>query len=259
MRRLTVNDGEAFVRGLYAVLRAASKDETKPSLTAIRVQPEEDGGLLLVATDTHRLAFARLPAAAVGWRRNLRPFHIQARALRRDLRVSHASVERLDFEGEDLVFAGDSELLLSTPLVETDCYPDWSRIPKDSFAGSVRCVADDMEATIRDLREHKPEAERLTFEFGSGKSRRVGIVCEEWGEERSSKPIATHRRYVEASIRLGEGAARAICLNSQYLLDGLRPLRGEVARLRFDGKLDVFRLDGGPGSWFEWYQMPMQR
>jgi DNA polymerase III subunit beta len=216
--RVSVADGPAvtlpasdLLSALEQVVRAASKDESRPILTGVRLEPSEAGGVRMVATDSYRLALRDVPAA------DLLPAErkvlIPSKALDQLTKVcggaEHLSVQL----GErDVTFSGKG-VSLTTRLIEGE-FPNYRQLIPASHPNRLTVG----KATLLDA------IKRVKLLAGDSKNIRLGLradgvelmsVSQEWGQA---------SELVDAAYN---GAEFIVAFNPDYLADGIGAIAGD--------------------------------
>jgi DNA polymerase-3 subunit beta len=214
--------GDVFTEAVAQVGIAASRDETLPILTGIRMELEGET-LTLMATDRYRLALRTLPwrpAAPDGSAVAL----VRARTLNDVAKALGASADvTLSLSSP----AGSSELIgfeaggrRTTSLLVDGDYPKVrSLFPETSPTHAVVHTATLAEAVRRvALVAERNTPVRLTFTDGA-----VTLEAGQGEDAQASEAVEGHLTGEELSI----------AFNPQFLLDGLGALHHPYARLAF--------------------------
>lgn len=239
-----------FAEVVSQVTVAASKDETLPLLTGVRVEIEDDK-LTFLATDRYRLAMREIswhPASA----------SISAVALVRSRTLSDVA-KALTSGGEvSIALSQDSSLIgfeaggrRTTSLLVDGDYPQVRRLfPDETNTHAIVSASALVEAVKRvALVAERNTSIRLTFSEGQ-------LLLEAGqGEDAQASEV------IEASLT-GEEIATAF--NPSFLLDGLGALHDPFVRLEFThpGKPVVLSgqesVDGEADSSFRYLLMPIR-
>ncbi|WP_432503964.1 DNA polymerase III subunit beta [Kineococcus arenarius] len=212
--------GSEFTEAVAQVTVAASRDETLPILTGVRLEIE-GGRLTLLATDRYRLAVRELR-----WNPSTPDFTtaalVRARTLSdvaRSLGGTSTLRMALADGGSDLIgFSADGRQ--STSLLVDGEYPKVRALfPAESPTHAVVSTAALAEAVKRvALVAERNTPVRLRFEDG--------VLSLEAGQGEDAQATEA----LEASLM---GEPIAIAFNPQFLLDGLGALSAPYARLSF--------------------------
>ena len=213
--------GSVLKRGLQRVTPAASSDEARPVLTGITVHTHE-GALFIAATDSYRLAEARLVKT-----KDTINLLVPASAMHDLLRILGDGDDEVSVVHDDqqvLFKVNDIELV--TRLIEGN-YPDYRKLIPQSFA---------VTATLK--RSELMNITKVSSLFARESAGSITINADSAAGSVSIRSIAS---------QLGENTASAngvisgdgdITLNSRYLLDALHALSGDDVLLGFNGKLE---------------------
>lgn len=213
-------DGTVLQQAVTQVTAAASRDETLPILTGVRVEIQ-GSHISLLATDRYRLALREL-----SWKPTVAD--VEAIALLRaktlsdtakalgsaDVRVSLSSGKGIDLMGFE------SGGLVTTSLLMDGDYPQVRRLfPESSPITAVVKTTDLIEAARRvSLVAERNSSVRLAFTDGD-----VTLDAGQTDDAQASESL-------ECTL---EGEEITVAFNPQYLLDGLNALSSEYVRLGF--------------------------
>src|SRR5690554_3288016 len=213
-------DGGEFQRAVAQVTVAASKDETLPILTGIRVEIE-GSDISLLATDRYRLALRELT-----WKPSVADTStvalVRSRTLAdtaKALGAGDVTVALSSGQGVDLIGFEAAGLTTTSLLMDGD-YPQVRRLfPEESPITAVVKTTELIEATRRvSLVAERNSSVRLAFSDGE-----VTLDAGQSDDAQASEAL-------ECEL---EGDAITVAFNPQYLLDGLGALSTEYVRLGF--------------------------
>lgn len=213
-------DGGDFQRAVAQVTVAASKDETLPILTGIRVEIE-GSNISLLATDRYRLALRELT-----WKPSVADTSavalVRSRTLAdtaKALGAGDVTVALSSGQGVDLIGFEAAGLTTTSLLMDGD-YPQVRRLfPEESPITAVVKTTELIEATRRvSLVAERNSSVRLAFAEGE-----VTLDAGQSDDAQASEAL-------ECQL---EGDAITVAFNPQYLLDGLSALSTEYVRLGF--------------------------
>jgi DNA polymerase-3 subunit beta len=234
--------GSLLKRSLQQVVFAASSDETRPVLTGVLIKTI-DGKLVMVATDSYRLAEKQL-----GPQKQAIDLLIPASALHDLLRIIGDTDEevRVTHNEQQVLFqVGDIELV--TRLVE-GAYPDYQKLIPETFT---------TQATLK--RADLVNVTKVSSLFARESAGSVTIEVDEKSKQLSIRSVAS---------QLGENTATAttskvtgsssITLNSRYLLDALGVMNGEDVTFGFNGKLEPTLLQSPDNPDYRHVIMPLK-
>ncbi|WP_062381121.1 DNA polymerase III subunit beta [Demequina pelophila] len=213
-------DGSLLQQAVAQVTSAASRDETLPILTGVRVEIEGEH-ISLLATDRYRLALRELTWAPT-------KTDISAVALVRAKTLSdtakalgagEVSVALTTGEGVDLIGFEAGGLVTTSLLMDGD-YPAVRRLfPESSPIKATVRTADLIEATRRvALVAERNSSVRLAFAEGE-----VTLDAGQTDDAQASEALT-------ASL---DGEAITVAFNPTFLLDGLNALGTEFVQLGF--------------------------
>lgn len=239
-------DGDELATAVGQVSLAASRDDTMPMLTGVRIEFDGDT-ITLAATDRYRLALREL-----AWRpdpgRSLDPIVVRGKTLAdltRPLAGCEVSVA-LDDALTMIGFAGAGRRS-TTPLLAGD-YPDYRKaLPTESHTMVTMPTADFIEAVKRvKLVADRPHT-TIQMDFADGEAfMRAGS-----GED------ARATEGVECSL---SGDPLTIAFNPEYLLDGLTAVDSDQVRIAMteSRRLAVFSPEGEDAPEYRYLLMPVR-
>jgi DNA polymerase-3 subunit beta len=228
-------DGGTFLQAAERVLRAASRDDSRPVLTGVLVE-FADGVLTMAATDSYRMA-VRTTKLEGGPPEQLTAI-VPARALSDLIRISSA----LGGEGleivveENQVLFGTADVWLGARRIEGQ-FPEFRRLLPEAFEHEVtlpRAEFADVIARVEVLAGRSPL--RLAFTPGE---LTVSAQTQEVGEGRESLPCDFRGEPLE------------IGFNPAFLREGVESVPGETVVLKLISPLRPGLLTGGTDDY--WY------
>jgi len=213
-------DGATFQHAVQQVSIAASRDETLPILTGVRIEIE-GAHISLIATDRYRLALRELP-----WKPSKPDISsialVRAKTLSETAKALGAGDVLLALssgEGVDLIGFEAGGLTTTSLLMDGDYPPVRRLFPDESPITATVKTSDLVEATRRvALVTDRNSSVRLSFAEGE-------VVLEAGQTEDAQASEA-----LEATI---EGGEITVAFNPQYLLDGLGALGSEYVQFGF--------------------------
>jgi DNA polymerase-3 subunit beta len=210
--------GAAFAEAVAGVAIAASRDDTLPVLTGIKMEFDDDL-ITMAATDRYRLAMRELPwQPAV--RGNAAQILVRAKTLL-DLARPLAGVDEVELalDGtQSLIGVTGGGRRSTTPVLDGE-FPDYRKLmPAESSAVAVLATADLIESVKRvKLVVDRPNTP-IQLDFADGEVLlRAGA-----GEDAHATEI------LECELT---GDPIKIAFNPEYLLEGLAALHGPTAQL----------------------------
>lgn len=213
-------DGSALQQAVAQVTAAASRDETLPILTGVRVEIE-GSHISLLATDRYRLALRELE-----WKPTKSDIStvalVRAKTLAdtaKALGAGEVTVALSSGQGMDLIGFEAGGLVTTSLLMDGD-YPAVRRLFPDSSPVKATVKTSDLiEATRRvALVAERNSSVRLAFAEGE-----VTLDAGQSDDAQAS----------EALTATLDGDAITVAFNPQYLLDGLSALGTEYVQLGF--------------------------
>lgn len=207
---------------LQQTIVAASNDETRPVLTGVFFHGTEAGKLIVVATDSYRLAEAEVMPL-----KDEVEMLVPVSAMQELLRVVG------DFEGEIEITHDDQQVLfragdieLVARLIEGN-YPKYGSLIPSKFATSV------------DLpRTELLNIAKVSSLFARENAGSITVEVDEAQQVLSIQSIASQLGENTASAKGKVKGSGSITINSRYLLDALHVLGGDKVTFSFNGKLE---------------------
>lgn len=243
---------DEFADAINQVTVAASKDDTLPLLTAVRMEIEGEK-MTLMSTDRYRLAMRELtwqpanPSVEVSALVRARTLHEVARSLATGGAVDVA----LSDEGSSKLIGFEAGGRRTTSTLVDGEYPPVRRLfPAQSPITTVVATAPLIDAVKRvSLVAERNTPVRLSFSDGQ-------VILEAGAGDEAQASEA-----LEAKL---DGDDLVVGFNSGFLLDGLNALGAEFARMTFTDSIKPAvmsgqdSLDGSPSSDYKYLIMPMR-
>jgi DNA polymerase-3 subunit beta len=207
---------------LQQVIIAASSDETRPVLTGVYFHSNDKKKLIIVATDSYRLAEAEV--MNIDQEINLL---VPVSAMQELLRVISdfdGKVEVIHDDQQVLFRAGDIELVAR--LIEGN-YPKYGSLIPSKF-----------ETTVTTQRSELVNITKVSSLFARENAGSITVVVDEDSQTLSIHSIASQLGENTASLKGKIKGSGSITLNSRYLMDALHVLSGENIIFSFNGKLE---------------------
>lgn len=234
---------QAFVDTAMQVSGSASRDETRPVLTAIHVSATGNQ-LRMVATDSYRLSVKETTLeSAIGT-----PFeaNIPARALEELARITHAGEDdalRISITQNQIVFVL-GQVVLSSRLID-GTFPNDRQLVPETFEHQLRISAPEMRDAVRriSLLTQKNAPIRLAFTTGE---LTVSAQTPDIGEAHEALPVP----FGGESLEIG--------FNPEYLRDGLDSINDDDVIVKLSSPLSPGLLESGDGSGFQYLIMPIR-
>jgi DNA polymerase-3 subunit beta len=237
--RITVEAGP-FADASLQVARAASRDEARPVLTGVLMEVSREG-VVMVATDSYRLAVRDLVATADGETRAIIPERALTEAGRAATTDEKAQIEA--FVDESQVAFRIGQLTLTSRLIEGE-FPNYRQLLPDSQESRLTVSRQQLLDAVRRVGLLARDTTPVRMEFNA-----LGVKLSS-----SSPDLGQAVETVEARY---EGEDLTVAFNPQYLADGLTAAHGESVRLDVrDGlKPGIVR---GEGDEFTYLVMPVR-
>lgn len=243
---------DVFAEAISQVTVAASKDDTLPLLTGVRMEVSGEK-MTLMSTDRYRLAMRELtwhpanPGAELTALVRARTLHEVARSLSTGSAVDIALSEEA---GAHLIGFESAGRRTTSTLVDGDYPPVRRLFPDSSPITAVVATAPLIDAVKRvSLVAERNTPVRLSFSEGQ-----VALEAGAGDDAQASEVL-------EADLR---GEELVVGFNSGFLLDGLGALGSDFARLTFTDSIKPSvmsgqeSLEGAPESSYKYLIMPMR-
>ncbi len=233
-------DAGAFADAVGQVARAASRDEARPVLTGVLVEVSREG-VVLVATDSYRLAVRDLVASADREAKAIVP----ERAL-----VEAGRAAGADEKGTITIFVDDAqvafrmgELTLTSRLIEGE-FPNYRQLLPEAHESRLTASRQQLLDAVRRVGLLARDTTPVRIEFNA-----LGVKLSS-----SSPDLGQAVETVEARY---EGEDLTVAFNPQYLADGLTACQGETVRLDVRDGLKPGVLHGEADA-FTYLVMPVR-
>ncbi len=198
------------------VVRAASRDETRPVLTGVLLRVSDEG-ITMVATDSYRLAVKQTPLEAPP--AEPREAIVPARAMQEAARLVGATkateVEVALTESQALFRIGGARL--TSRLIDGQ-FPDYRQLVPERFDHEVVFERAELLGVLTRIGVLAQRSTPLRLSFAPGQVT-VSAVSEQLGEGRESIPVPF------------EGEPLEIGFNAEFLRDGVDTIEGDEVRL----------------------------
>jgi DNA polymerase-3 subunit beta len=211
--RITAEAGP-FAEAVGQVARGASRDEARPVLTGVLLEVSREG-VVMVATDSYRLAVRDLVASADGEARAIVPERAMSEAGRAASADEKASVEV--FVDESQVSFRIGGLTLTSRLIEGEFPPYRSLLP-EGHESRLTISRQQLLDAVRRVGLLARDTTPVRIEFNA-----LGVKLSS-----SSPDLGQAVETVEARF---EGEDLTVAFNPQYLADGLTAATGETVRV----------------------------
>lgn len=214
---------DQVIESFTKVAVAASLDESRPVLAGV-VLRNQSGELILAATDSYRLAEAKLSGVKADDFAVILPLRTVQEILRLVGAITEA--QDIDFEfGKSEAQVTIDSVQLVTRLIDGN-FPNYQQIIPDQFGTTIRCARNElMQAAKLAGIFARESAHTITMKVMSDKLL-LHAEAAQVGENTS-----------EVSIQLN-GAEAEISLNVRFLIDALNVIPTEEVELKLNDKLD---------------------
>jgi DNA polymerase III subunit beta len=230
----------AFAESISQVGRAASRDEARPVLTGVLLEVSREG-VVMVATDSYRLAVRDLVATATGEARAIVPERAMSEAGRAAAADEKGTVEI--FVDESQVSFRIGALTLTSRLIEGE-FPNYRALLPEATESRLTVSRQQLLDAVRRVGLLARDTTPVRLEFNA-----LGVKLSS-----SSPDLGQAVETVEARY---EGEDLTVAFNPQYLADGLTAATGETVRLDVRDGLKPGVVHG-EGDEFTYLVMPVR-
>ncbi|MEA2555858.1 MAG: polymerase subunit beta, partial [Actinomycetota bacterium] len=230
----------AFAEAVNQAARAASRDEARPVLTGVLVEVSREG-VVLVATDSYRLAVRDLVATASGETKAIVPERALTEA-GRAAATDEKGTMQIHVDESQISFK-IGQLTLTSRLIEGE-FPNYRQLLPEQHESRLTISRQQLLDAVRRVGLLARDTTPVRIEFNA-----LGVKLSS-----SSPDLGQAVETVEARY---EGEDLTVAFNPTYLADGLTAAVGESVRLDVrDGlKPGVVR---GDGDEFTYLVMPVR-
>jgi DNA polymerase-3 subunit beta len=230
----------AFAEAVGQVARAASRDEARPVLTGVLLEVSREG-VMLVATDSYRLAIRELVATAGGEAKAIVPERALSEAGRAAAALEKGDIEI--FVDESQVSFEIGQLTLTSRLVEGE-FPNYRQLVPEAYESRLTASRQQLTDAVRRVGLLARDTSPVRMEFNA-----LGVKLSSSSPDLGQAVEAVEARY--------EGEEITAAFNPHYLADGLAAASGESVRVEVrDGlKPGVVR---GESDDFTYLVMPVR-
>lgn len=238
---------------ISSTIFAISAEESRFTLNGALLILKETG-LVMVATDGHRLALVERPLALPGLADSYRALLPKKAMSEIQKLASDDSSKQIEFSGNEnhLFFRIDKRLLLSRKL--TGNFPDYERVLPKEHLHTVILQRDEFKAAIERVAQFADERSRAIRVQALKGELKVHSSISETGESEETIPV----EYSGADTEIG--------FNAQYLLDFLRSVDQSEVEFHFKdsnsaGELRPHHAEesvGQSGIVYRYVVMPMR-
>lgn len=233
---------ERFIAAAERVVRAASRDETRPVLTGVLVRIGPDG-LTMAATDSYRLAVRTVPldSPPAEPQEAIVPARAVAEAARLAAQAKEGDVEIALTDSQATIRCAG--VRMTTRLIDGQ-FPDYRQLIPAEFEQEVRLDRAEFLAVLTRIGVLAQRTSPLRLSFEQGQLT-VATVSDQVGEGRESMPAP----YAGEPMEIG--------FNADFLREGVDGLDGDEVRL---GLISPLRpgLLRGEGDDYRYLLMPIR-
>lgn len=215
---------DAIEKELRSVVFAASQDLSRPVFSGVLIKPEKDG-LLLVATDAHRLSQRLIKSQSVKKSGLKEPIIVSARAIRA-LLAGKGNEEISVFvshKNNQVVFSSGDRTLVGR-LLEGE-FPQYEKIIPQDFSVKAEFDKNEMEEALKISSIFARDSANIV-RFSLSKNKITVSSSGDTGQDSVD---------VEAKI---EGEENEIAFNGRYVLDFLANIDSEKIKFEMSGPLN---------------------
>lgn len=219
---------QAFAEGVGQVARAASRDEARPVLTGVLMEANREG-LVIVATDSYRLAVKELSASADGEAKALVPERALTEAGRAAAGQEKGEVELVIGDAQVVFRVGS--LRLTSRLIDGE-FPNYRQLLPEPAENKLTAGRQELLEAVRRVGLLARESSPVRFELNV-----LGVRLTSASPDLGEAVEAVEAKYEGEEITaafnpgyLGDGLSGAVSDRvSLELRDGLKPalVRGE--------------------------------
>jgi DNA polymerase III subunit beta len=221
---------QTFAQTVERVVKAASRDETRPVLTGVLVSAS-GRELRMVATDSYRLSVKE--TALESDLKEQFEANVPARALQEVSRiVRETGAEKVSAESrENQIVFGVDGTVVSSRMIEGQ-FPNYRQLLPETYEHELKLDKAEFLAVVRrvGLMAQRNAPLRLTFEKGSVA---VSAQTADVGEASESLPVVY------------DGDRLEIGFNPQFLQDGIESIEGDELTLKLISPLRPGLLEAG--------------
>ncbi|MEO8422550.1 MAG: DNA polymerase III subunit beta [Actinomycetota bacterium] len=233
-------EAAAFAEAIGQVGRGASRDEARPVLTGVLLEVSREG-VVMVATDSYRLAVRDLVASASGEAKAIVPERAMSEAGRAAGADEKSTVEI--FIDESQVSFKIGTLTLTSRLIEGE-FPNYRQLLPEATESRLTVSRQQLLDAVRRVGLLARDTTPVRMEFNA-----LGVKLSS-----SSPDLGQAVETVEARY---EGEDLTVAFNPQYLADGLTAATGETVRLDVRDGLKPGVVHG-EGDEFTYLVMPVR-
>jgi DNA polymerase-3 subunit beta len=234
--------GAVLSEALRQVTRAASRDDARPILTGVRLEPL-DGGLRLVATDSYRLGLRDLPGQQVLPEGSA--VLVPAKALGELERLLGEGSVRIHISEREATFAlGD--VTITTRLIEGE-FPNYRQLLPSGYPNRLTVGKDGFLEAVKRV--------RLVTQGRDGSPIRLSLSSERVELNATAQDVGEAHELIDAKY---EGEEMTVAFNPEFLLDGASVVDGDEIVLETLDPLKPAMLKSAGSDDFVYLLMPVR-
>lgn len=214
------------------VVFAASQDASRPVFSGVLVK-QEKGGLLMVATDAHRLSLKKEVSVISAERRLLEPIIVSARTLRSLINnKDDKDVDVFVSKKNNQIIFTQGDVTLVGRLIEGE-FPSYEKIIPSDFSTKTSFAKNEMQTALK-----------ICSVFARDSANVIKLAIKKDKVVVSANSPTVGENMVEIGAKL-IGEENEIAFNGRYLLDLLANLDEETMTFEMTGPLNpgVFKTD----------------
>ena len=234
-------DAAALSGALHQVVRAASRDDSRPILTGVLLSAEATG-LRLVATDSYRLALRDLPGTS--FLAEGQHVLVPARALGELGRLlSTVSQVTVGLSATEATF-DTGATRLTTRLIEGE-FPSYEKLIPSDYPHRLTVAKEPFVEAVRRVKLLAREATPVRLSLGADLVELTAVT----------QDVGQAREEVDAKY---EGNDMVVAFNPEYLVEGVEAVAGDEVRLETLDALKPATLRPVDTSDFLYLLMPVR-
>lgn len=235
-------DGKLLSDALRQVVPAASRDDARPILTGVQLEPTDEG-VRLVATDSYRLSLRDLHGEHVvsGEESVLVP----AKALGELQRLLGEGEVTITVSERDASFALD-DVRITTRLIEGE-FPNYRQLLPSDYKNRLTVAREPFIEAVKRV--------RLVAQSKDGAPVRLRMSSEKVELTASAQDVGEAHELIDAKY---EGEEMTVAFNPEFLLDGATVTDGEELSLETTDPLKPATIQGVGGGDFLYLLMPVR-
>lgn len=233
-------DREIFTSMIKQTIFATSKDESKGSLTALKVEIE-DGTATIVAVDGFRLAVRKEPVEETA----SFEFLVPGETMEEVSRISNESPDIKISLGESMSSFLMGDVTVFTRLHDPKTFVDWKRLIPTDFT----TVSDIEVASL------KGSMERVSIFAENSSNSLVKFAVNGDITLTSRSEAGNVREIIPANT---DGSSIEIGFNARYLIDAIRAVSGDTVKMRFTENVKPALLVPTEGDKFIYMILPVR-